>query len=203
MGDGSVGSSNHFVRPTGVVERAESVTDRRPRREQQRQQQQDASDRRRKEPPNPRRRRVYDLLFDEVDRLDSLSEQQRARVKENIRNHVVGAVPPVEPPAAPPPAPDEPAPPGPDAGHDETHAAERLLSDPQAEVPVDHDRIVNVAAPVHPHLPLTEAEENRLLAEQLRLCLAQHTERARKLAVYLHVLLSMHHGVRPTLVLDV
>ncbi|HYH39147.1 MAG TPA: hypothetical protein VD860_13055 [Azospirillum sp.] len=203
MGDGSVGSSNRFVRPTGVVERAESVTDRRPRREQQRQQQQEASDRRRKEPPNPRRRRVYDLLFEEVDQLDNLSEQQRARVKENIRNHVVGAAPSVEPPAAPPPASEELPPPGPDAAHDETHAAEQLLSDPQAEVPVDHDRIVDVAAPVHPHLPLTEAEENRILAEQLRICLAQHTERARKLAVYLHVLLSLHHGGRPTLVLDI
>lgn len=199
MGDGSVGSSNRFVRPTGMVERTEPVTDHRPRREQQRQQQQEASDRRRKEPPNPRRRRVYDLLFDEVDKLDSLSEQQRERVKENIRNHVGGGAPSVEPI----PSPDTPPPAGADAGHDETHAAEQLLADPQAKVPVDHDRIVNVAAPVHPHQPLTEVEENRILAEQLRLCLAQHSGRARKLAVYLHVLLSMHQGVRPTLVLDI
>lgn len=216
MGDGSVGTPNRIVRPTSAVERAESVTDRRPRREQQ-QQQQDA-ERRRKEPPNPRRRRVYDLLFEEVDHLDSLTEQQRARVKENIRNHVIDAPTPLvdAAPLSPPTAAAtsavtattvaaagnaaDAAPPEPD----ETQVAERLLADPQAEVPVDHDRLVDVAAPVHPHQALSEAEENRILAEQLRLCLSQHSARARKLTVYLHVLLSMNQTVRrPTLMLDI
>lgn len=196
MGEGSVGSSNRVVRPTSVVERSGSVTDHPPRREQQHQK--EASDRRRKEPPNPRRRRVYDLLFEEIDRIDTLSEEQRSRVKENIRSHVV-ASPSVEPPAVPPPAVEEPPPPD----HDEHAVAEQLLADPHADLPVDHDRIVDVAAPVHPHLTMTEAEENRILAEQLRLCLTQHTARARKLSVYLHVLLSMRGSVGPTLVLDI
>lgn len=201
MGEGPVGSSNRVVRPTGVVERAGSVTDRSPRREQQNQK--EAAERRRKEPPNPRRRRVYDLLFEEIDQIGNLSEQQRTRAKENIRNHVL-ATPVLDEPlpsVAPPPLPAEDLP---SPEHDDERVAERLLADPHAEVPVDHEHIVSVAAPVHPHLAITDAEENRILAEQLRLCLAQHTARARKLAVYLHVLLNMNRGdVRPTLVLDI
>lgn len=222
MGDGSVGTPNRIVRPTSAVERAESVTDRRPRREQQQQQQKDA-ERRRKEPPNPRRRRVYDLLFEEVDQLDSLTEQQRARVKENIRNHVIDVPPPaVEATPLPLPAAtgDAAAAPiatgstaaaaaaaatdAPLSEHDETLVAERLLADPHAEVPVNQDHLVNVAAPVRPHQAMNEAEENRILAEQLRLCLSQHSARARKLTVYLHVLLNMSQTVRrPTLMLDI
>lgn len=191
MAEGPIGRSDLYVRPTNAVERSGAATDRRPRREQQ--DQKEASDRRRKEPPNPRRRRVYEMLFDEIDQIDSLSERQRTRVKENIRSHVAAAPPPDEPPPAEAPPPD----------HDEEHAAEQLLADPQAPVSVDHDHIVHVAAPAHPHLTLTEAEENRLLAEQLRVCLAQHTERARKLAVYLHMLLRMSGTLRPTMMLDV
>ncbi len=197
MGEGSIGPSDHYVRPASVVERSRSATDRQPRREQQ--DQREAADRRKKEPLNPRRRRVYDLLFDEVDRIDGLNERQRARIKDNLRSHVAAAPPPAEPPHAGAPLSSTDVPPE----HDEEHAAERLLTDPHAEVPVDPDHIVQAAAPVHPHLSLTEAEENRLLAEQLRVCLAQHTERARKLAVYLHLLLRMNGVGRPTLVLDV
>jgi hypothetical protein len=196
MSEGSIGPVDRYVRPTNTVERSGSATDRRPRREQQ--DQKEAADRRRKEPPNPRRRRVYEMLFDEIDQIDSLSEQQRARVKDNIRSHVVAAPPP-PPPEDPTPAPAEAPPPE----HDEEHAAEQLLADPHAAVPVDHDQIVGVAAPVHPHQTLSEAEENRLLAEQLRVCLAQHTERARKLAVYLHMLLRMSGTLRPNMMLDV
>lgn len=200
MGDGPIGRADPYVvRPAKVVERAGSATDRRPRREQQ--DQKDASDRRRKEPPNPRRRRVYEMLFDEVDQIDGLSERQRTRVKENLRSHVAAAPPP---PAQPPPA--EASPPPAEASPpetDEEHVAEQLLADPQSTVSVDHDHIVQMAAPVHPHLPMSEAEENRILAEELRVCLAQHTERARKLAVYLHMLLRMSGTLRPTMTLDV
>ncbi|WP_448192042.1 hypothetical protein [Azospirillum sp. sgz301742] len=189
MAEGSIGPSDLTVRPAKQVERSGSATDRRPRREQQ--DQKEASDRRRKEPPNPRRRRVYEMLFDEVDQIDSLSVRQRTRVKENLRNHIAAAPPPPPPAETPPPE------------HDEENAAEQLLSDPQTAVSVDPDHIVHAAAPAHPHLTLTEAEENRILAEQLRVCLAQHTERARKLAVYLHMLLRMSGTVRPTMVLDV
>ena len=202
MGDGSIGRSDRLIRPARAVDRSGSATERQPRREPQ--DQKEAYDRRRKEPPNPRRRRVYELLFDEVDRIDNLTEGQRARIKDNIRSHVAAAPPAGPLPAQSSPAAPLPAQPEPHAGQDEAHAdAEQLLADAQAEVPVDHDHIVRVAAPVHPHLPLSEAEENRLLAEQLRVCLAQHTERARKLAVYLHVLLRLHDPMRPTLVLDI
>lgn len=187
MADGNIGRTDGYVRPTGVVERPGSATDRQPRRDTQ---QHHHPERRDKQPPNPRRRRVYDLLFDEIDRIDALSERQRARIKDNIRAHVVGSPPP------PSPAPHP-------ADHDEEHAAEQLLSDPQVQVPVDHDHIVRVAAPVHPTLPAAEAEENRILAEQLRVCLAQHTERARRVAVYLHLLLGTQGGSRPHVILDV
>lgn len=197
MAEGSIGPSERIVRPAQGVERAGSATDRRPRPRREQQDQQDAADRRRKEPPNPRRRRVYDMLFDEVDRIGGLDDRQRARIKENIRSHVANAPPP--PDDAPPPDTHDP----PSEGEHEEEQAERLLSDPQAELPLGPDHIVQAAAPVHPHQPISMAEENRLLAEQLRLCLAQHTERARKIAVYLHLLLRLRDPLRPTLVLDV
>ena len=71
MGKDPIGQSDLYVRPTKLVERSSSATDRRPRREQQ--DQKEAADRRRKQPPNPRRRRVYEMLFDEIDQIDGLS----------------------------------------------------------------------------------------------------------------------------------
>ncbi|HYG86672.1 MAG TPA: hypothetical protein VD978_10465 [Azospirillum sp.] len=187
MAEGNIGRSDLYVRPANAVERSGSATDRQPQRDQQHQHH---PERRKKELPNPRRRRVYDMLFDEIDRIDTLSERQRARIKTNIRAHVISNPPP---PTAEPPPPD----------HDEERVADQLLSDPQMPLPLDEEHIVRVAAPVHPQLPIDEAEENRILAEQLRVCLAQRTEQARKVAVYLHLLLSMSGAMRPSMILDV
>lgn len=195
MADAQIGRPDFPLRPTGVVERTGSATDRQPRRQQQHQHRE--PDRRDPQPPNPKRRRIYDMLFEEIDQIDALDEGQRARIKDNIRSHLT-ATPRHETPhsrrayatgyAQTPP---EPPP------------AEPIVADPNAVEPVDPDQIVKVAAPVHPHLPPDEAQENARLAHQLRECLALHTERARKVAVYLQLLLRLDHSLRPHLVVDI
>ncbi|HYH23325.1 MAG TPA: hypothetical protein VD995_32320 [Azospirillum sp.] len=197
MADAQIGRPDYPIRPTGVVERTGSATD----RQQRRQQQHREPERRDQEPPNPKRRRIYDMLFEEIDQIDALDERQRTRIKDNIRSHLTGA-PRHDAPhgrrpyatgyAQPPPAQPEPPPP-----------AEPIVATPDAVEPIDPDHLVEVAAPVHPHLPPEEAQENARLARQLRECLALHTERARKVAVYLQLLLRLDQSLRPHLVVDI
>lgn len=196
MAESSIGRSNPLVRSTLALERAGTATDRHPQRREQ-------QDRRSKEKDAPRRRRIHDLLFEEIDQIDALDPHQRERVKRNIRNHFADAQP------ATPPHYGQPRPAAEDRGdeaaedEDAERAAHDLLHDPDTLVSADHEPFVQVAAPVHPHLPPSEAEENARLARQLRDCLAHHTERARKIAVYLHLLLALHGGARPRFVVDV
>ncbi|HEY0834179.1 MAG TPA: hypothetical protein VGE72_09765 [Azospirillum sp.] len=207
MADAQIGRPVYPVRPTGVVERAGSATDRQQRRQPQ--QEHRDPERRDHEPPNPKRRRIYDMLFEEIDQIDALDERQRTRIKDNIRSHLTTA-PRHEAPhgrhpyangyAPAPPATDphaaEPSPP-------ELSATEPVIASLDTAEPVDHDHIVQVAAPLHPQLPPEEAQENARLARQLRECLALHTERARKVAVYLHLLLRLDGSLRPHLVVDI
>jgi len=196
MADAQIGRPDFPLRPTGVVERTGSATDRQPRRQQQHQHRE--PERRDPQPPNPKRRRIYDMLFEEIDQIDALDEGQRTRIKDNIRSHLTAA-------------PRHEAPHGRRAyatGYAQTPPelpppAQPIIADPSAVEPIDHDQIVQVAAPVHPHLPPDEAQENARLARQLRECLALHTERARKVAVYLHLLLRLDHSLRPHLVVDI
>ncbi|AWK85620.1 hypothetical protein [Azospirillum thermophilum] len=171
------------VRTAAGVERTGNATDNRKQRNPR-------QDRRNQQPPNPARRRVYDLLFDEVDRIDDLQPQQRARIKDNLRAQLTARKPPDEATAPPP------------AEQDEGALADALLRNPQS-VPVDHDHIVGLAAPTHGELPPDLAAENAQLAQQLRDCLSRHTERARRVAVYLHLLLSIDGAFRPHTILDV
>ena len=94
MARGGLGQSEFSVRTTTAVERAGSATDRHyqhnPRQE-----------RRERHPPNPQRRRLYDLLFDEIDRFDSLDEGQRARLKANLRDHLTARLIANPPPPSP------------------------------------------------------------------------------------------------------
>ncbi|WP_448203151.1 hypothetical protein [Azospirillum sp. sgz302134] len=182
MTDGSIGRSEPLIRSPVAVERTGSATDRQKRRPAQ-------QDRRDHEEPNRKRRRVYDLLFDEIDEIDTLEPQQRARIKQNLRAHLATRAPP---PHAPSPPPD----------HDEEGIAAALLDDPATTVPLDHDHIVHMAAPTHPHQPPQDAAENAALARQLRLCLDLHTEAARRVAVYLHLLLTLDGALRPHTVVD-
>ncbi|MCW2237270.1 hypothetical protein [Azospirillum canadense] len=181
MADTFISRSEPLVRSPNMVERPGSATDRQHRRETR-------QDRRDREEPNRKRRRIYDLLFDEIDEIDSLDPAQRVRIKQNLRAHLASRTPtPVPPP------PQE---------LDEEHIAATLIEDPAAAVPVDHDHIVHMAAPTHAHLSAQETEENAILAKQLRDCLSRHTIAARRVAVYLHLLLTLDGALRPHTIVD-
>lgn len=181
MASGGFGQSEFSVRKTAGVERTGSATERHYQRNPR-------QERRDRNPPNPQRRRIYDLLFDEVDRFDELDEQQRTRLKANLREHLTANAPP--PSAQPPPEQDEEA------------LAKRVLEDPSTDIPVDADHIVKAA--VGPaNITPQDAADNAVLAGQLRDCLARHTDRARKVAVYLHLLLTIDGALRPHTILDV
>lgn len=181
-----IGPPEFSVRTTAGVERSGNATDRNGRRNPRQERHDREQERRDHNPPNPQRRRLYDLLFDEVDQFDGLDERQRTRLKDNLRSHLSSRAPP--PPAAPPPV-----------HHDEEALAEALLKDPAAEVPVDPEHIVQAAIAAAPELD----PETALLAEQLRDCLARNSDRARKVAVYLHLLLTLEGAFRPHMVVDV
>ena len=183
MSDGSIGRTEPLIRSAGAIERMGSATDRQQRRPTQ-------QDRRDREEPNRKRRRLYDLLFDEIDEIDALEPAQRARIKQNLRAHLAAAR--AEPPhgAAHPPE------------QDEEHIANSLIDVPAAAVPVGHDHIVHMAAPTHRHLTPEEVAENAMLARQLRDCLSRRTQTARRVAVYLHLLLTLKGAMRPHTVVE-
>lgn len=181
-----IGPPEFSVRTTAGVERSGNATDRNSRRNPRQERHDREQERRDHNPPNPQRRRLYDLLFDEVDQFDGLDERQRTKLKDNLRSHLSSRAPP--PPAAPPPV-----------HHDEEALAEALLKDPAAEVPVDPEHIVQAAIAAAPELD----PETARLAEQLRDCLARNSDRARKVAVYLHLLLTLEGALRPHMVVDV
>ncbi|MBY6261603.1 hypothetical protein EI613_06615 [Azospirillum sp. 412522] len=181
-----VGPPEFSVRTTAGVERAGSATDRKQKRNPRQEQREREQERRDQTPPNPQRRRLYDLLFDEVDQLDGMDERQRTRLKDNLRSHLSHRAPTsaTAPTATP---------------HDEEALAEGLLKDPAASLPVDPEHIVQAATAAAPE----QDPETMRLAEQLRDCLARNTDRARKVAVYLHLLLTLEGAFRPHMVVDV
>ncbi|CBS86777.1 hypothetical protein [Azospirillum lipoferum] len=181
-----IGPPEFSVRTTAGVERSGSATDRNSRRNPRQERHDREQERRDHNPPNPQRRRLYDLLFDEVDQFDGLDERQRTRLKENLRGHLARRAP--APTTAPPPL-----------HHDEEAIAEALLKDPAAPLPVDPEHIVQAATAAAPD---QDAETARM-AEQLRDCLARNTDRARKVAVYLHLLLTLEGAFRPHMTMDV
>ncbi|PWC85836.1 hypothetical protein TSH100_14780 [Azospirillum sp. TSH100] len=181
-----IGPPEFSVRTTAGVERAGSATDRNHRRNPRKEQQDREQERRGRSPPNPQRRRLYDLLFDEVDQLDGLDDHQRTRLKDNLRSHLTRQAPP--PPAAPS-----------QIQHDEEALAEALLKAPTAQLPVDPEHIVKAATSTAPE----QDPETVRLAEQLRDCLSRNSDSARKVAVYLHLLLTLEGAFRPHMVLDV
>lgn len=181
-----IGPPEFSVRTTAGVERTGSATDRNHRRNPRREQQDREQERRDQSPPNPQRRRLYDLLFDEVDQFDGLDERQRTRLKDSLRSHLSRRAP--LPQAAAPSAP-----------HDEEALAEALLKDPAAPIPVDPEHIVQAVTAAAPE---QDAETARM-AEQLRECLSRNTDRARKVAVYLHLLLTLEGAFRPHMMVDV
>lgn len=199
MTDGSIGRSEPLVRAPGSVERSGSATDRRQRRQnrqdlQQQEREREQQERRDQDEANRKRRRLYDLLFDEIDELDTLDTGQRARIKQNLRAQLANRRQPphLAPNLAQPPLPIQ----------DVERMAAALLDGATASLPVDHDHILDLAAPANPTLPPGQSAENVALANQLRDCLAQRTTTSRRVAVYLRLLLTLEGAFRPHVVVD-
>lgn len=183
-----LGRSEFTVRTAGAVERTGSPTE-------QRKQRNPRQERRDRHPPNPKRRHIYDLLFDEIDRIDSLDDRLRERLKTNLRNQLTNRAVAARTEART----QRPAAPVPDG----EALAEKLLREPDP-IPLDHDDIVQLAAPTaQAKVPVHEALENAILAAQLRDCLSRNTETARRVAVYLHLLLSIDGMLRPHTIVEV
>lgn len=186
------------VRPAGAVQRAGTATDRRPRR-------QEAEDRRKGGDGARKRRHLYDLLFDEIDQVPELEATQRERLKRNIRAHLALRARDQTPlPAVPRPPPDE----EPTVEKDVVRAAENTAAHPDGGVAPearedDHDHLIGVAAPQSPELPPDELAQNAILAQQLRECLGRNSEAARKVAIYLKLLLSIDGALSPHVVIDI
>lgn len=195
MTEQRIDSRSPAVRPTLGVQRAGTATDRRPRR-------QEAEDRRKGENSGRKRRHLYDLLFDEIDQVPELEEAQRERLKRNIRAHLAlrarDQTPLPTMVVEPRPPPDE-----------ETAEEAALAAVPPPSPHIsesaeeDHDRLIGVAAPLSPDLPPDELAQNAVLAQQLRECLARNSETARKVAIYLKLLLSIDGALSPHVVIDI
>lgn len=192
------------VRPAGAVQRVGTATDRRPRR-------QEAEDRRKGGDGARKRRHLYDLLFDEIDQVPELEAGQRERLKRNIRAHLALRARDQTPlPAIPRPPPDEAATAGEQAAHSaDAHSAdahEGFAAPEPEEDEADRligDHLIGVAAPQSPELPPEELAQNAMLAQQLRECLGRNSEAARKVAVYLKLLLSIDGALSPHVVIDI
>lgn len=193
------------VRPAGAVQRAGTATDRRPRR-------QEAEDRRNGGDGARKRRHIYDLLFEEIDQVPELEAAQRERLKRNIRAHLALRARDQTPlPTIPRPPPDDAAPAVEDEGgyhpadaHATPHATPPHEGDVALEAEEDdHDHLIGVAAPQSPELPPEELAQNAILARQLRECLGRNSEAARKVAIYLKLLLSIDGALSPHVVIDI
>lgn len=196
MGEGAIGRSGPLLRAPGAVERSGGATDRERRQPRQppRQDKEEPKphDRRAGDPANRRRRRLFDLLFEEIEQIPDLDARQKERLRKNLRSRIAQRDAPFPPrDAIPPPRPEPAAPPPSDAPED------------HPDIPIDPDRIAAAVAPVDEEMPPEEVEENVVLAEQLRDCLARRTDTARKVAVYLHLLLSVDGALRPHVVIEV
>jgi hypothetical protein len=176
-----IGSRSTGLRSAGAVQRTGTATDRRPRR-------QDAEDKRKEADGAKKRRRLYDLLFEEIDQVPELEAHQRERLKRNIRAHMALR------------ARDQtPLPTVMRDGPQEEKQATPQKHEPEPE----HETLINIAAPVSPDLPPEEIDQNIRLAAQLRDCLTRNTEAARKVAIYLKILLSIDHALDPHVVIDI
>jgi hypothetical protein len=181
-----IGSRATGLRSAGAVQRTGTATDRRPRR-------QDAEDKRKEADGAKKRRRLYDLLFEEIDQVPELEAHQRERLKRNIRAHMALR------------ARDQtPLPTVMRDGPQEEKLQEEKQATPQKHEPEpEHETLINIAAPVSPDLPPEEIDQNTRLAAQLRDCLTRNTEAARKVAIYLKILLTIDHALDPHVVIDI
>lgn len=194
VAESTVGRSDPLIRAAGNSDRLGSATDRQKRRQQpeHHKDRDEPKDRRAQDAVNQRRRALFDLLFEEIEQAPDMGARQRARLRENLRAHLTGRAPP-HPEDEPPATPEE---------------IRRILDssddpDDHPDLDVDPDRIVAVAAPQHETLPPEDVSENAILAKQFRRCLEIHTTTARRVALYLKLLLRLGGALKPHIVVDV
>lgn len=152
--------------------------------------------RRRQVHANPQRSSLFDLLFDEVDATPEIEDRVKDRLKRNVRRsfrrqEAAPAPAPIAPPHAVKP---------PSAADDLVHVVV-----PAVET-IDPERLIRIAAEDTDDAARDQERvvEARLVASQLRYCLSQHTETARKVSTYLRALLVVTHGhYKPKLVIEV
>ena len=141
-------------------------------------------DRRRRQGSRPRHATLVDLLFEEVepDR-DSPQEQHRETPRRRPRRTAAKAATVATSAAVEAPHPTIPA-------------------EPEAETDL---RIRHATEEAEEQLRIDETlREARQVSTQLRYCLCQHTETARKVSSYLHALLMIaSHGLKPHLMIEV
>ena len=179
MARSDFGSSGYGVPPTDRVAEA-SFYDQRDR---------EGQDRRRRQSARQHHATLIDLLFEEV---EPAEEKQQKQIHEET--------PKRRPRARPAPAkpaskiltasqnPPEPHPAIPHEPDEETDRRIRLAAE-AAEDELRYD---------------DKVREARQVSTQLRYCLSQHTETARKVSSYLHALLMITHGhYKPKLVIEV
>lgn len=191
MADSPIGRPEPLIAPAVATNRIGPAPERQKRREpQERKDGGGKKDRRTEDPVNARRRRLFDLLFFEIDRVPEIAPVQKARLKENLRAHI------------------------------ERHSTEHpdVLPTPEeidalldaSENPDDHpnltvepDTILSAAIPEEPAATKTEADENAQLAAQFRACLELDTAIARKVALYLKLLVRLAGLMSPHFTVDV
>lgn len=156
------------------VPAVDTVGDREPRRE-------GSGQRRRK------RRALLDLLMEEVEALPDLPADQKAAVRRNLRDFVRTET--IRPRAVAPPGPPAAEPPPPAASGGITGAGDR--GEPAADTAAP---ILRAALRYPSAEEQARIEENARLEDELRRCLAQHTEAARKIATYIHALQTLEHA---------
>jgi len=188
VADRDIGRSEPLISPAGRIDKAGTAPDRRKRREQPRQdERRDEHPERRSDDPATRRwRRLLDLLFDEIDKAPGVQAEHRRALRDNLRDHVVARAR-----AERLPEPTE----------DEIRAVLDASEDPDdhPELKVDIERVVEAAAPGRSP---GGAPADAVLAEQFRRCLEVNTSTARKVALYLTLLMRLSGALKPHISVD-
>jgi len=186
--DRDIGRSEPLISPAGQIDKAGTAPDRRKQRDQPRREErrEEHRERRSDDPATKRWRRLLDLLFDEIDKAPGVRDEHRLKLRENLRDHVVARAK-----AGHLPEPTE----------DEIRAVLDASEDPDdhPELMVDIERVVDAAASGR---STGDAPTDADLAIQFRRCLEVNTSTARKVALYLTLLLRLSGALKPHISVD-
>lgn len=191
MADSPIGRPEPLIAAAVASNRIGPAPERQKRREpEERKNGGGKKNRQTEEPINARRRRLFDLLFFEIDRVPDIAAGQKARLKENLRAHIERRS--SEHPGTLP-TPEE---------------IDALLDasenpDDHPNLTVEPEAILKAALPEEPAATKTEADENARLAAQFRACLELDTAVARKVALYLKLLVRLAGLMSPHFTVDV